>query len=86
MTKEVERWEVKSGGERSERPKLRLSSPVESVLGLGHKQSIDEVENHQETSADRGGDRLSKGTHRLDVGGVKGSNSEDGITPLLEGT
>ena len=57
---------------------------MESVLGLGHKQSVDEVENHQETPADRGGDRLSKGTHRLNVGGVKGFNAEDEIAPLLE--
>ena len=67
-----------------ERAKLRPSDRVKSFLGLGHKQSIDEVENHQETSTNWGGDRLGEGTHRLSIGGVEGFNPEDEITPILE--
>lgn len=57
---------------------------MKSVLGLGHKQSVDEVKNHQETSADRGGDPSRKGTHRFDIGSVEGFNLKDEIALLLE--
>lgn len=57
---------------------------MESGFGLCHKQSINDVENHQEASTDWGGNRLSEGTHGFNIGSVEGLNPEDKISPLLE--
>ena len=48
------------------------------------KQSIEEVESHQEASTDLGGNHPGEGAHRFNISSVKGSNLEDQITPLLE--
>ena len=57
---------------------------MESVLGLSRKQSIDEVEDHQEASTDRRCNLPGEGTHRFDINGVEGFNPKDKIAPFLE--
>ena len=51
---------------------------------MSQKQSIKEVENHQEASTDRGGNRPGEGTHGFNIGSVKGLNPEEQIIPLLK--
>ena len=81
---EIQRIHVKDRSKYLEHPELRPSDSAESVLGLSHKQSINEVENHQEASTDRGCKLLSKGTHRFDISSVEGFNPKDKIVPRLE--
>ena len=57
---------------------------MEGILGLSYKQPIDEVEDHQEASTDRGGNLPSKGTHRFNISGVEGFDLEGKVVPPLE--
>ena len=81
---EVQRRDVKNRSKCLEHAELRSSDGVESVLCLSYKQSIGEVENHQEASTDRGGNLPSKRTHRFDINSVESFNLEDKIAPLPE--
>lgn len=81
---EIHRSHVKNRSKRLEHLELRPSDGVESFLSLSHKQSIDEVEDHQEASTNWGCNLLRKGTHRFDIDSVEGFNPKDKIAPLLE--